>query len=391
VSGIGLDVRSDIFSLAVVLYEMLTGRNPFVRDSDTTPLPVMHRISVEPHRPLRELDPAIPAALERIVGRALAKKPQDRYARAADMADELRKAARDATAVGHSYDKTVKVDAVRNQLIDDLDTFVKRIDEEQQAQLRAAETERQRRVQDLARAEQERKRAETARTTIATPAAATATARRPSALEALRQQAGVKQQRDDPAVARAKTIDALDRELRAAAQYLGQFAGEVNEVNPQAGQPYDVLYIGRLSVALSDAWTESRPRRVEGRECCERVYLRYRASPVQPARVTIFGSDIGRAEQLLKLLGADYAVSIEARTDFGEARRAAFTVKGKLLCEIEMQADYEALAVTLELVNVRRPGRRKFRIGAAKFKDIGDELARYVLGTDNDFERFAGA
>ena len=192
-------------------------------------------------------------------------------------------------------------------------------------------------------------------------------------------------------MARAKTIDALDRELRAAAQYLGQFAGEVNEVNPQAGQPYDVLYIGRLAVALSDAWTESRPRRVEGLECCERIYLRYRVSPVQAARVTIFGTDIGRAEQLLKLLGADYAVSIEARTDFGEARRAAFTVKGKLLCEIEMQADYEALAVTLELVNVRRPGRRKFRIGAAKFKDIGDELARYVLGTDNDFERFAGA
>ena len=391
VSGIGLDGRADIFSLAVVLYEMLTGRNPFVRDSDTTPLPVMHRISVEPHRPLRELDPAIPPALERIVARALAKKPQDRYARAADMADELRKAARDATAVGHSYDKTVKVDAVRNQLIDDLDTFVKRIDEEQQAQLRAAEAERQRRVQDLARAEQERKRAESARTTTATQAAATATVRRPSALEALRQQAGGKQQRDDPAVARAKTIDALDRELRSAAQYLGQFAGEVNEVNPQAGQPYDVLYIGRLAVALSDAWTESRPRRVEGRECCERIYLRYRVSPVQAARVTIFGTDIGRAEQLLKLLGADYAVSIEARTDFGEARRAAFTVKGKLLCEIEMQADYEALAVTVELVNVRRPGRRKFRIGAAKFKDIGDELARYVLGTDNDFERLAAA
>ena len=391
VSGIGLDGRADIFSLAVVLYEMLTGRNPFVRDSDTTPLPVMHRISVEPHRPLRELDPAIPPALERIVARALAKKPQDRYARAADMADELRKAARDATAVGHSYEKTVKVDAARNQLIDDLDTFVKRIDEEQQAQLRAAEAERQRRVQDLARAEQERKRAESARTTTATQAAATATVRRPSALEALRQQAGGKQQRDDPAVARAKTIDALDRELRSAAQYLGQFAGEVNEVNPQAGQPYDVLYIGRLSVALSDAWTESRPRRVEGRECCERIYLRYRVSPVQAARVTIFGTDIGRAEQLLKLLGADYAVSIEARTDVGEARRAAFTVKGKLLCEIEMQADYEALAVTVELVNVRRPGRRKFRIGAAKFKDIGDELARYVLGTDNDFERLAAA
>ena len=66
-------------------------------------------------------------------------------------------------------------------------------------------------------------------------------------------------------------------------------------------------------------------------------------------------------------------------------------MKGKLLCEIEMHADYEALVVTVDLVNVRRPGRRQFRIGAAKFKDIGDELARYVLGTDNDFERLGAA
>jgi Protein kinase domain len=394
VSGVGLDGRADIFSLGVVLYEMLTGRNPFVRDSDTTPLPVMHRISVEPHRPVRELDPAIPAAVERIVSRALAKKPQDRYARAAEMADELRKAARETTAVGHSYDKTVKVDAMRNnQLMDDLDTFVKRIDEEQQAQLRAADAERKRRAEELARrtAEEQRQRAALEATRNGTQAATTTTTvRRPSALEALRQQAGVKQ-RDDPAVARAKAIDALDAELRATAQYLGQFAGEVNDVKPQAGQPYDVLYIGRISVALSDAWTESRPRRVEGRECCEHIYLRYRVSPVQPTRVSIFGADIPRCEQLLKSLGADYAVQVEAKTDFGEARRAAFTVKGKLLCEIEMRVDYNTLVVTVELVNVRRPGRRQFRIGVAKFKDIGDELARYVLGTDNDFERLGTA
>ncbi len=83
ISGVGLDGRADMFSLGVVLYEMLTGRNPFVRESDTTPLPVMHRISVEAHPPLRKVDPAIPAGIERIVNRALAKKPQDRYLRAA--------------------------------------------------------------------------------------------------------------------------------------------------------------------------------------------------------------------------------------------------------------------------------------------------------------------
>src|SRR5918912_3730603 len=161
VAGVPLDGRADIFSLGVVLYEMLTGRNPFVRDSDTSPLQVMHRISLEPHRPLRELDPALPAIFDAIVGRALAKKPQDRYARATDMAQDLRKAAREASGVGHAYDKTVKVDTVRNQLIDDLDTFVKRVDEEQQAMLRAADAERRKREQDLARwaAEEAKKRA----------------------------------------------------------------------------------------------------------------------------------------------------------------------------------------------------------------------------------------
>ena len=105
----------------------------------------MHRISIEPHRPLREVDATMPEAFERIIGRALAKKPQDRYTRASEMADELRKAAREATGVGQAYEKTlkvdtafdktvkvdahqktVKVDTLQSQLLDDLDTFVNR-------------------------------------------------------------------------------------------------------------------------------------------------------------------------------------------------------------------------------------------------------------------------
>src|SRR5438067_154519 len=265
VAGITVDGRADLFSLGVVLYEMLTGRNPFVRDADTTPLPVMHRISVEPHAPLRSLDPAIPEVFDRILRRALAKKPQDRYARAGEMADELRRAAREATAVGTAYDKTTKVDAVatpyektvkvqavRDQLMDDLDAFAKRVDEEQQAQVRAAEAERQRRQQELTRAaEEQRKRAEAARAQTATQDGM----RRPSALDALRKQAEVRTapRREDPALTRAKAVDALDSELRAVYKYLAQFAGEVNSVGPQASGPYDVLYIGRIPVSLSDA------------------------------------------------------------------------------------------------------------------------------------------
>ena len=386
VAGVPVDGRADLFSLGVVLYEMLTGRNPFVREGDTTPLPVMHRISVEPHPRVRALDPAIPAAFERIIDRALAKKPQDRYARAAEMAEELRRAAREATAVGTAYDKTTKVEAVRDQLLDDLDAFSRRVDEEQQAQLRAAEAERQRHEQERSAAEAARKRAAEQPRAAPTPAEA---ARRPSALDALRKQAETKTvRREDPAVARAKAVEGLDTELRAAYQYLAQVIAEVNSVKPQASGPYDVLYIGRVPVSLSDGWIDSRPRRIDGRECCDRVYLRYRVNPEPPARVTIFGADIVRCEQLLKSLGADYAMQVEARTDFGEPRRATFTVNGKLACELELQADYGALAVGVELVNVRRPGKRSFRIGADRFKDVGDELARYILGVDDEFERF---
>src|SRR3989440_1810370 len=117
VAGVPVDGRADLFSLGVVLYEMLTGRNPFLREGDTTPVQVMHRISIEPHRPLRDLDATIPAAFDRIVGRALAEKPQDRYARAAEMADDLRKAAREATGVGHAYDKTQKVDTSHEKTV----------------------------------------------------------------------------------------------------------------------------------------------------------------------------------------------------------------------------------------------------------------------------------
>ena len=46
--------------------------------------------------------------------------------------------------------------------------------------------------------------------------------------------------------------------------------------------------------------------------------------------------------------------------------------------------------VTIDLVNVRRPGKRTFRLAAERFKDVGDELARYILGVDEEFARRIG-
>src|SRR6266850_6234920 len=89
VLGLAADPRADLFSLGIVLFELLTGRHPFVQANDTA-FSLMHRIAGAPHAPLREIDPAIPPGFDRIVERALAKKPEQRYQRAAEMASDLR-------------------------------------------------------------------------------------------------------------------------------------------------------------------------------------------------------------------------------------------------------------------------------------------------------------
>jgi serine/threonine protein kinase len=84
-----LDGRSDVFSLGVVLYETLTGIRPF---RASTAHETIERIRSADPRPPRDIDHTIPADLERICLRALAKRLGDRYATALDMAEDLRHA-----------------------------------------------------------------------------------------------------------------------------------------------------------------------------------------------------------------------------------------------------------------------------------------------------------
>jgi TonB family protein len=84
--GKDIDNRSDIYSLGLVLYEMLTGRKPFAGDSE---LSILEQVR-SPHLiPPRELDPAIPPEVERVAMRALREDRDDRYQTAADLAGDL--------------------------------------------------------------------------------------------------------------------------------------------------------------------------------------------------------------------------------------------------------------------------------------------------------------
>src|SRR5687768_1029589 len=85
--GEAADLRADLFAAGAVLYEMLAGRPPF---AGTSAVEVFHGIMYE-HPAVLTGGPAV-AALDRVVNRALAKRPADRYQSAEAMAQELRAA-----------------------------------------------------------------------------------------------------------------------------------------------------------------------------------------------------------------------------------------------------------------------------------------------------------
>ena len=74
--GLPLDGRSDLFSLGSLIYALATGTPPF--EADTT-LGVLRRVRSDSPRPLRESRPDLPAWLDRVMAKLLAKRPEDRY------------------------------------------------------------------------------------------------------------------------------------------------------------------------------------------------------------------------------------------------------------------------------------------------------------------------
>ena len=94
IEGREVDSRTDIFAFGIVLFEMLSGQRPFAGDSRASLMAAI--VAAEPPA-LSSLQPQVPAALERLIRRCLAKDPDDRWQTARDMAAELRWIAEEAS------------------------------------------------------------------------------------------------------------------------------------------------------------------------------------------------------------------------------------------------------------------------------------------------------
>jgi hypothetical protein len=334
VKGEALDGRSDIFSLGVVLYEMLTRRTPFERSTDTSVFPLMQRIVAAPHPRPTEVDPSIPRGFDVVLARALAKEPGRRYQRGAEFAADLR-------------------------------------------QLRAL-------LEPDGAAER----------SISVPVASAGPAPAPTAksgvLGMLRQKA------EAQAASRAApdiSPEAIDARMRAAFRYLNALGTEIKAARPAVQRRFELIFLGALPELVYTApFVDYRTRPGAGEvSLCERIIINARVETAEPVRIDLVRDEIPLLKRELERVQFKYDCA-ETRNDFGVVMRGRFTIAAGLPVNAELRADYATGIVHVDLRNIGLWGSAKLQLPIGELDDDWlEEFSKLLLGMESRLAAQVGA
>jgi hypothetical protein len=364
--GKAVDGRSDVFSLGAVLYELATGRGPFDAEHREDVLALMNNITNRPHEPASRLNPKVPASLDAIVDRALAKKPADRYESAGKMAAELRALADWEVRPVAGEPDIAKLAANPNLVLPEFDLFA--------ATAPAAPT---------ATATVPVRKREPPKPASSPPA--------DGLLARLRQEAEeieVTGGQDDTVTATLMRRFDVERRMRTALEFYQQLVRYVGIVKPEISHLYWLDGVGGfVGLKVADAFVDSRLRRDQGRPWLEAIMLTVVA--IAPTTLEVECAPGETQVMMNRLATANLRYQAGDRPDAGAA--AALNVAGEVTMHVRIMADRDRGRIAFLCRNVAQFGPSNFVVDAAAVPDtLFEEFANYLLGQPSKFLALAG-
>lgn len=405
VLGREIDGRADIFSLGVVLYEMLTGRTPF--DSpEITVFTLMHRTVSDAVTPPSQFRKDLPPVFDTILARALAKRREDRYATAGEFARDLRNYKLLGSAAG-SGDATLLSSTITNpalsavadavssaharkeaipehnmaQLLEDIEAFSRKLDEQGATPVASSPQP------SPATGVPQPKAQPQAAAPAASQAAKEKSTTRSGLLDMLREQAQAKQRvTTGPTI---ESIVAFSVKLRQAAQYFAEFVAEFNRATPTFAGNLKMLYLKELpALTLGRGFVDYRTKVHHDKEVIDYITLTYRMSTEQPLQAELPRDEARLLKAQLDRAQLKYEER-EIKSASGRVPRAALTILCSIPASATLTADYDALTAKFECRNVGMLGPAKYRVNFADFDDaVIEEFGKLLLGFPNTFSSF---
>jgi serine/threonine protein kinase len=404
VLGLPVDGRADIFALGVVLYEMLARTTPFEKP-DITVFSLMQAICMQPVQRVTEVTRDIPPAFDTILTRALGKRPEERYQRAGEFANDLRNykqhvlAATDQTVMAaplSAAEKTMLTRATTlpeptplpsrplsddpemrkhmDRLAADLETFSVNFDqesrkiEEKAKEIWAEREQAEREAMEDAEAEKDPD-ADKPKSTI---------------VRMLQEQAKSREQLESTATIESAT--ALHGKLRKAHLYLKQFVKEFNATKPAFAGKMSMNFVGDLpSVTIGEGDVDILTTRISGKEVIDTITLTYRMMSNEKIRATLSKDEA----RLLKAQLERAEIKCEEKEMggmFQKDPRIAITADCRFAARVKIRGDYNGQVLDFLCQNVGGIGASRYRIPANRFDDKAiEEFGKRLLGQPNGF------